>query len=392
MGIRALSCTGLVLSALLVGACTGVEKTENPLTPTIAGPIPGVNIAPPSPLDPKDGRQIEFSSQPITLSMQNAQTNGVRPLTYLVEIATDTAFNNRVFARDGVAPGQDGKTTVRLETPLATGRTYYWRAKAADGANESPTSSFVHFNIFTQIIIDKPTPREPINNVMLESATPRFAIGNAPRSGPVGAISYIVEVAASDTFLDRYAVWTIPEQPGQTAFNAPSALPSGKQLYWRASAFDGGNQGRWSDTQTFRTPAPPAPKPQPTPSPSPGPNGPKKGHIPAGPPTDERAQQVVFGTYDEFPGLSAVFPSDAQAEDAAEQLLLRTIWHLQLAGFQAARQRNPSGLISKDKLTINIGGWRCFDIYSLGYAGRATTVQFFEISGTNPVPDPGIPD
>src|SRR6185436_12390218 len=88
MGIRALSCTGLVLSALLVGACTGVEKTENPLTPTIAGPIPGVNIAPPSPLDPKDGRQIEFSSQPITLSMQNAQTNGVRPLTYLVEIAT----------------------------------------------------------------------------------------------------------------------------------------------------------------------------------------------------------------------------------------------------------------------------------------------------------------
>ena len=28
------------------------------------------------------------------------------------------------------------------------------------------------------------------------------------------------------------------------------------------------------------------------------------------------------------------------------------IWHLHLAGFQAGRQRNPSGAISIDKLTI----------------------------------------
>ena len=90
-----------------------------------------------------------------------------------------------------------------------------------------------------------------------------------------------------------------------------------------------------------------------------------------------------------------MFPTDAQAVGAADQLLLRTIWHLQLAGYQAARQRNPSGLISSDKLNIFIGGaWQLYDIFSLGYAGRATIVQFFKMDagGANPVPNGGIPD
>jgi hypothetical protein len=74
-------------------------------------------------------------------------------------------------------------------------------------------------------------------------------------------------------------------------------------------------------------------------------------------------------------------------------LLLRTIWHLQLAGFQASRQKNPSGAISNDKLTIFIdGAWKVYDIYSLGFAGRPTTVQMLEITGANPVPEAGIPD
>jgi len=377
MRFRAVSACSLVLSALTLAACTGIAKSENALSPTLAGPIPGVFISPPTPLDPKDGRSIEFASQPIALTLQNTSTNGPRPLTYTFEVATDTGFSNVLFARDGVPPG-DGRTTLRLPDALGTGRTYFWRARAKDGANDSAYSGFAHFNIVTPIVIDKPIPRIPVGNVMLDSALPRFTIGNAARSGPVGPMRYIVEVAGSDSFADRYVVWTIGEQPGQTTFDAPSALPNGKQLFWRARGFDGGNEGPWSDAQVFRTPAPPPPL-QPNPGGGGGGGVGTGGHIPAGAPTEARAQQVVFGT-------------EAAAEDAAEQLLLRTIWHLQLAGFQAARQRNPSGLISKDKLTINIGGWRAFDIYSLGVAGRATTVQFFEIGGTNPVPDPGIKD
>jgi len=49
---------------------------------------------------------------------------------------------------------------------------------------------------------------------------------------------------------------------------------------------------------------------------------------------------------------------------AAAELLRRAIWHLHLAGYQSGRQRNPSGAISNDKLTIAIdGAWRAYDIF-----------------------------
>jgi hypothetical protein len=131
--------------------------------------------------------------------------------------------------------------------------------------------------------------------------------------------------------------------------------------------------------------------PSPTPSPVPG----GSGHIPAGGSTEDRAKQVVVGTFKEFPQLTRVFGSEGEAVGAADQLLRRTLWHLQLAGFQANGQKNPSGAISSDKITIMIGStWRLFDIYSLGVAGRATTVQWLEIpsNGANPFPRPVIPD
>ena len=109
--------------------------------------------------------------------------------------------------------------------------------------------------------------------------------------------------------------------------------------------------------------------------------------------TEDHAERIVNGTADEYPCLIRVFSTEEQAVDAAEELLLRTIWHLQQAGFKAARQRNPSGRISGDKLSLWVNGhWQAYDIYSLGRAGRATRVQFLAINGANPVANSGIPD
>ena len=44
------ACAG-VFVAVSVGACE-MTKSENPLGPTVAGPIPGVNITSPTPLEP----------------------------------------------------------------------------------------------------------------------------------------------------------------------------------------------------------------------------------------------------------------------------------------------------------------------------------------------------
>jgi len=156
---------------------------------------------------------------------------------------------------------------------------------------------------------------------------------------------------------------------------------------------DGTNNGFWSDTHDFRTPdSPQAPSPSPSPAPGTGSGG-QNGHIGAGPLTEDRARLATTGTFNEFPNLHAVFGSEGAAVGAADQLLRRTIWHLKLAGFEAARQKNPSGAISSDKMCVKIGGvWRVFDIYSLGVAGRATTVHWLEITGANPQAHAGIPD
>ncbi len=109
--------------------------------------------------------------------------------------------------------------------------------------------------------------------------------------------------------------------------------------------------------------------------------------------TTDHARQIVLDTANEFYNLTRVFSTDRAATDAATELLGRVIWHLQQAGFQAGKQRNPSGVISGDKVTILIEGqWHIYDIFSLGFAGRATTVQFVELTGADPVPDNGIPD
>jgi hypothetical protein len=256
---RAVSVAGVALFALAVSGCVGAEKSANPLSPTVAGPIPGVGITSPNLVQPINAR-IAVDQQPVTLIVSNSATTGVRPLTYLFEIATDAAFNNKVFTRDGVAPGAT-QTSLRLPDPLATGRTYYWRAKAQDGANASDYSNIASFDVYTPIVIQAPTLVSPVGGTTTSNNAPRFTISNAPRSGPVGSIVYVIEVADSDSFANKMAIWTIGEQANTTSLDAPGALPSNAQLFWRARAADSTTAGPYSATAVFKTPAAPAPPP-----------------------------------------------------------------------------------------------------------------------------------
>ena len=112
------------------------QKSSNPLSPSVAGPIPGVEITPPKLLEPLQGFKFKESQQPIKLLIENASSNGVRPVTYMFEVATDTDFTTKVYARSGVPAGDNGRTSVQIDR-LDLGRAYYWRAKADDGANSS---------------------------------------------------------------------------------------------------------------------------------------------------------------------------------------------------------------------------------------------------------------
>src|SRR3954469_3239348 len=91
--------------AALTLACAA-EKSSNPLSPTVQGPIPGVNITTPGTMQPSSGTRVPVDQQPVTLMVQNAATSGVRPLSYRFEVSTDRDFNSTVFAREGIAPDE----------------------------------------------------------------------------------------------------------------------------------------------------------------------------------------------------------------------------------------------------------------------------------------------
>jgi hypothetical protein len=244
-----------ILSPALLGAagCVAAERSSNYLSPTVAGPIPGVAITTPQPVTPNQGARISVEAQPLTLSVENATTTGVRPLSYAFEIATDLDFGNKVFDRQDVPPGEGGRTSLRLPDRLATGRSYYWRSRAQDGANASEYSFPVIFTIFTPIVIGRPTPLAPSGDI--SDMSPRFAIQNAPRSGPVGPIIYTIELSANDTFTEKLAIWLAREQPNQTTLQVPT-LPGGQRYFWRTQAADPTTSGPWSETRSFRLPAP----------------------------------------------------------------------------------------------------------------------------------------
>src|SRR4051812_40635735 len=156
--------------------------------------------------------------------------------------------------------------------------------------------------------------------------------------------------------------------------------------------------GPISGEETVRRPTAPAPAPAPEPPPAPAREPPPPAsnpyHVGAGPLTAERAEIVVRATGNEFPHLTAPRGSEAEGVAAAQELLRRMVWHLRLAGYDAGRQRNPSGAISNDKLTVFINGsWHAYDCFrNLGAPGIAVDVIFFEVFPAGHIDDGGIPD
>jgi hypothetical protein len=264
---------GVAVLALAAAACQS-SKSSNPLSPSVAGPIPGVQIGTPKLLEPTAGSKIAVDRQPITLLIENAGTTGVRPLSYTVDIATDANFNNKVFSRDSIVPGDGGRTSVKLPDALATGRTYFWRSQALDGANTGAYATASSFEIFTPIVINLPEPAQPGPNATVDSLRPKLVVNNATRSGPVGAISYLVELADNAAFANKMS-WTTAEQPNQTSLTPPSDLAYNTVYYWHVRAFDPTTAGPWSPTLAFATLA--APVVVAPPSSSPTPSGPVPG-------------------------------------------------------------------------------------------------------------------
>jgi len=258
---------GLLLLAL--GGCE-TSKSSTPTAPTVAGPIPGVNITAPAMLEPAQGFKFKESEQPIRLLIQNATTNGVRALTYTFEVASDANFATKVFSRSAVPPGDNNRTSVQVDR-LEIGRAYYWRAWAEDGANTGAIATAA-FEIYPKAAVNPPVPVSPADNERIATASPTLTVTNATFAGPVGSLAYEFQVGSDQAFTRLLSAAIVKEGPGRTSFSS-AALPNGQMLFWRARASDGETTSLWTVVEVFHTPAAPAPSPSPSPAPSPGGGG-----------------------------------------------------------------------------------------------------------------------
>jgi len=83
------------------------KKSETPLSPSVAGPIPGVEISTPRLIEPSMGAKLKDAQQPIRLMIENSNTSGVRPLAYTFEVATASSWLPRSgYYRVQVSNGQ----------------------------------------------------------------------------------------------------------------------------------------------------------------------------------------------------------------------------------------------------------------------------------------------
>jgi hypothetical protein len=255
--------TALVVSA----AGCDVTKSENPTSPSVAGAIAGVNITTPALVDPPAGKRFDVTQLPVTLTVQNSSTNGQRTVKYVFDVASDAAFTAKVIDAASVTQGDNGQTKYTIDKGLEAGKTYYWRAKADDGANQSAPAAAKDFAVYT-LSISTPVQIYPTANmkVAASEAPVTLTIQNSTTNGE-RALRYIFEVATDPSFNTRvYGVEVASGGNDRTQLRVDTTLEYARIYYWRARATDGVAQSAWSNAYGFSVDAPVVVTPPSTPT------------------------------------------------------------------------------------------------------------------------------
>jgi hypothetical protein len=274
---RCVLAVGLLSCAAALAGCEA-EKSRNPLSPSVAGPLPGVTISAPKALEPANGAEIVHTAQPVRLLIENASSNSVRPFWFELQIARDPGFANLAHAAERIDPGPDGRTIYTVPLTLASDQVYYWRSRALDGANSGPFSAAASFRVVVPIVIDTPVPLSPVQREVTPTLAPRLTVQNGRVSGPAGQVYCLFEMAADAAFTQTFSVTAVPiGSGGQTVLDVgalPFTLGWGEEYFWRVRGIseNGTTASPYSHVVSFRTPAAPvvpAPAPPATPAPTP---------------------------------------------------------------------------------------------------------------------------
>lgn len=353
--------TGYVLAAAVVvtGSLAGcTKKSENPLSPSVAGPIAGVSITAPKLLEPEHQQTLRAGTM-VNLLFESATSTGERPIRQELQVALDPEFAQRVHTADNLPPGQGGRTAYTLPA-LQEGRGYFWRVRAVDGANTGPYSPASLFSIALSVRIETPVPLAPVRREQITGVRPTLVAQNTAVTG-TSNVTYTFEVAADQAFTRLIAIWAAPRSGGDRTEVTGSELAPGTEYFWRVGATDGSYTAPYSIVQAFRTEAPPAPaptpEPGPVPSPSPSPGG-------GGGPWPRNGAEVIAWAERNYPGQLAPVGSLDQRKHNMEFLRDRMIEAGLCGGMQLGWNMKRGGPeVSIDFLTELVNGrWHGIDV------------------------------
>jgi hypothetical protein len=231
--VSAFVCTVSFAAALAsMAACGGSSSSPSGTSKT-------ASVAAPQPVTPANAVSIQYASQPVTLTAQNAVATQSGGTMYKFEVAADSGFASIVQTKDGVAEGTNGQTSVKLDS-LTGAKDYYWHVRATAGGTTGVFGNVFKFTVGPPITINTPAIIGPLTGATT-SPRPALRVTNATRSSNAGTITYKFEVSSLNTFATLVASATVPEGINETGFIPTSDLPTGVTLYWRATALDAAN-------------------------------------------------------------------------------------------------------------------------------------------------------
>ena len=198
----------------------------------------------PSIYSPQDGEEVN-TVKPV-LEVNNSTDAELDVLTYFFDIDKVNTFNSPSLERSPEGAEGAGDTTSWSPSQLDDNMTYYWRARAYDGAAYSQWTTGSFFANLSNDAPTAPTINSPGDNTQVTTLTPILAV-NTSTDLDLDQISYEFEVY-SDSNLT--ALVTSTSSSG-TSWQVGVTLNDNSFYYWRARAYDGIDYSGWMETASF---------------------------------------------------------------------------------------------------------------------------------------------
>ncbi|MFZ0613063.1 MAG: chitobiase/beta-hexosaminidase C-terminal domain-containing protein [Desulfobacterales bacterium] len=198
---------------------------------------------------PRDGARVG-TVRPL-LEVTNSRDPDPGFLTYGFEVCADSNLSQPVASTDGIPAGTTGTTAWRLDTDLADGATYYWRATAFDelGVQSEGTVGSFTVDLFHPAP-PAPAIAAPQAGTEIVTTNPELRVANVSHSAELTYFFELDVIGTFDSPLKQASDALAAGTQGATAWTV-AGLTDNTRYFWRARVGDGAADSAWTTGSFF---------------------------------------------------------------------------------------------------------------------------------------------